>query len=82
MLSGGMSGEEVFAGASSGDSHAQSVVATFADWVAVGLASLTNICDPEVIVIGGGVVIRSNHFQTHINIYYFFKKILHSLLGF
>ena len=56
MLSGGMSGEEVFAEASSGDSHAQSVVATFADWVAVGLASLTNICDPEVIVIGGGVV--------------------------
>jgi glucokinase len=56
MLSGGMSGEEVFAAASSGDEHAQSVVATFADWVAVGLASLTNICDPEVIVIGGGVV--------------------------
>jgi glucokinase len=56
MLSGGMRGEEVFAAANSGDSHAQSVVATFADWVAVGLASLTNICDPEVIVIGGGVV--------------------------
>jgi glucokinase len=56
MLSGGLSGEEVFAAASSGDKHAQSVVATFADWVAVGLASLTNICDPEVIVIGGGVV--------------------------
>ena len=56
MLSGGLSGEEVFAAASSGDPHAQSVVAAFADWVAVGLASLTNICDPELIVIGGGVV--------------------------
>ena len=55
-LSGGMSGEEVFAAASRGDAHAQSVVAEFTDWIAVGLASLTNICDPEVIVIGGGVV--------------------------
>jgi glucokinase len=55
-LSGGMSGEEVFAAAADGDAHAISVVHEFADWVAVGLASLTNICDPEVIVIGGGVV--------------------------
>ncbi|CAB4603848.1 unannotated protein [freshwater metagenome] len=55
-LSGGMSGEEVFAAAATGDAHALSVVHEFADWVAVGLASLTNICDPEVIVIGGGVV--------------------------
>lgn len=55
-LSGGMSGEEVFAAASRGDAHARAVVAEFTDWIAVGLASLTNICDPEVIVIGGGVV--------------------------
>jgi len=56
MLSGGMSGEDVFAAADKGDAQAQAVVAVFANWVAVGLASLTNICDPEVIVIGGGVV--------------------------
>lgn len=56
MLSGGMSGEEVFAAYAQGDAHAQKVVAEFADWIAVGLANLTNICDPEVIVIGGGVV--------------------------
>ncbi len=56
MLSGGMSGEEVFAAYSRGDAHAQKVVAEFADWIAVGLANMTNICDPEVIVIGGGVV--------------------------
>ena len=55
-LSGGMSGEDVFVAAARGDTHAQSVVAEFTDWIAVGLASLTNICDPEVIVIGGGVV--------------------------
>lgn len=56
MLSGGMSGEEVFAAHARGDAHAQKVVAEFADWIAVGLANMTNICDPEVIVIGGGVV--------------------------
>jgi glucokinase len=55
-LSGGMSGEDVFAAAAHGDVHAQSVVDEFTGWIAVGLASLTNICDPEVIVIGGGVV--------------------------
>jgi glucokinase len=56
MLSGGMSGEEVFAAHARGDAHAQKVVAEFSDWIAVGLANMTNICDPEVIVIGGGVV--------------------------
>jgi glucokinase len=56
VLSGGMTGEEVFAAYRSGDTHAAHVVDTFAQWIAVGLASLTNICDPEVIVIGGGVV--------------------------
>lgn len=56
MLSGGMSGEDVFDAYARGDAHAQKVVAEFADWIAVGLANMTNICDPEVIVIGGGVV--------------------------
>lgn len=56
MLSGGKSGEEVFALYSKGDAHAATVVSEFAEWIAIGLANLTNICDPEVIVIGGGVV--------------------------
>ncbi len=56
MLSGGMSGEEVFAAYARGDAHVQKVVAEFADWIAVGLANMTNICDPEIIVVGGGVV--------------------------
>lgn len=55
-LSGGLSGEEVFRNYYNGDSAAQSVVNEFAQWIAVGLASLTNICDPEVIVLGGGVI--------------------------
>lgn len=55
-LSNGMSGEEVIAASRAGDAAARSVVEVFAGWVALGLANLTNICDPEVIVIGGGVV--------------------------
>ena len=56
MLSGGISGEEVFAAAVAGDAKALEVVDAYAQWIAVGLASLTNICDPEIIVLGGGVV--------------------------
>jgi glucokinase len=56
MLSGGMSGEDVFAAFRAGDAHATRVVEEYAEWVAIGLAGLANTCDPEVIVIGGGVV--------------------------
>jgi glucokinase len=51
-----MSGEEVFRKFYEGDSAAHSLVNEFAQWIAIGLASLTNICDPEVIVLGGGVI--------------------------
>lgn len=54
-LSGGMSGEEVVSRARNGEAHALGVIDQFARWVAVGLASLTNVLDPAVIVIGGGV---------------------------
>lgn len=56
MLSGGMSGEEVFAAFRAGDHRAAQVVDNYAEWIAVGLASLTNICDPNIIVLGGGVI--------------------------
>lgn len=55
-LSGGLSGEEIFVLHRDGDRSARDVLDQFADWVALGLANLTNLCDPEVIVIGGGVV--------------------------
>lgn len=56
MLSGGVEGKEVFENFHAGDPDAIAIVNTFATWIAEGLASLTNICDPEVIVIGGGVI--------------------------
>jgi glucokinase len=55
-LSGGMSGEELFERFNNGDLAAEQVVDTFIDWIVVGLASLTNVCDPQVIVLGGGLV--------------------------
>ena len=56
MLSDGLSGEEVFQRFASGDEFATRVIEKFIDWIALGLASLTNICDPDVIVLGGGVI--------------------------
>jgi len=48
-------GEDVTAAAIAGDPDALAVIDTFAGWVALGLLSLTNIFDPEVIVLSGGV---------------------------
>lgn len=50
------SGEDVVAAARNGDTVALGHVAVFAEWIALGLANLTNLCDPEVIVLGGGVM--------------------------
>jgi glucokinase len=49
-------GEHVTAAAAAGDPEAQEVMDRFAWWLALGLANLANIFDPERIVIGGGLV--------------------------
>jgi glucokinase len=48
--------EHVVAAAEAGDSAANAVIDDFGWWVAVGLVNLTNILDPAVIVVGGGLV--------------------------
>jgi glucokinase len=48
-------GEHVTSAASEGDPGAADVIAQFAWWVALGLANLANIFDPECIVLGGGL---------------------------
>ena len=48
--------EHVVAAAEAGDSAAAAVIDDFAWWVAIGLVNITNILDPEVIVVGGGLV--------------------------
>jgi glucokinase len=49
-------GEHVSAAAIGGDPGAGEVMRAFAWWVALGLANLANVLDPEVIVLGGGLI--------------------------
>lgn len=49
-------GEHVTAAARQGDPGALAVLDELADWIAVGLANLVNLLDPELVVIGGGLV--------------------------
>jgi glucokinase len=55
MLAAGEPGESVIERARRGDADAVTVIESFARWVALGLSNLTNISDPDIIVIGGGV---------------------------
>ena len=49
-------GEHATAAAAEGDEQAEAVLARFGWWVAVGLANLANAFDPELFVLGGGLV--------------------------
>lgn len=49
-------GEDVTVAAAEGDREARAVLARFAWWLALGLANLANTLDPELIVLGGGMV--------------------------
>lgn len=51
-----VTGVHVGDAAQEGDREATELVAEYAGWVAIGLAGLANILDPEMIVIGGGLV--------------------------
>ena len=48
-------GEHVQAAAREGDRGAMDVIDEWAWWVALGLVNLTNLLDPDVIVMGGGL---------------------------
>jgi glucokinase len=48
-------GEHVAAAARAGDAEAGEVLAELGWWVALGLANLANILDPEAFVVGGGL---------------------------
>lgn len=49
-------GEHVTDAAHDGDEGAVAVLDAFAWWLALGLANLTNVFDPDRIVLGGGLV--------------------------
>jgi len=50
-----VSGKTAFDAAKQGDQTAQAVVDTYIKYIAVGLANVINIFQPEIVVIGGGI---------------------------
>lgn len=52
----GVRGEVVTSAAAAGDPAAVEVIGQLAGWVALGVANLVTAYDPEVVVIGGGLV--------------------------
>ena len=65
-LADGVPGEEIVARARAGDDSAKTILEGFVRYVALGLVNLTNATDPEVIVIGGGVVVGSDELMPRI----------------
>ncbi len=48
-------GEHASQAAAEGDAEAREVLAGFGWWLALGVANLVNVLDPEVVVMGGGL---------------------------
>jgi len=47
--------KDIFKGGEEGDSYCQEVIAALGEYLAAAVASLTNLLDPEKIIIGGGL---------------------------
>ena len=75
-LANGEKGEDVLSRAKDGASDAIGVVDTFAKWVALGLVNLTNMTDPDVIVVGGGVIVSADVVMPRIG--HWFEQLLYS----
>ncbi len=55
-----VTGADVTRAGQGGDPAAQRILAEIGGWLGVGLASIANVLDPEVLVIGGGAVDSGN----------------------
>ena len=75
-LANGEMGEDVLSRAKAGAADALVVVDTFAKWVALGLVNLTNMTDPDVIVVGGGVIVSADVVMPRIA--HWFEQLLYS----
>jgi len=75
-LANGERGEDVLSRAKDGAADAIDVVDTFAKWVALGLVNLTNMTDPDVIVVGGGVIVSADVVMPRIA--HWFEQLLYS----
>ena len=75
-LANGEKGEDVLSRAKDGATDAIGVVDTFAKWVALGLVNLTNMTDPDVIVVGGGAIVSADVVMPRIA--HWFEQLLYS----
>lgn len=69
-------GEHVQQAAREGDAEALEVIDTFARWVALGLANLTNLLDPALFVLGGGLAASGDLYLAPIQSW--FSRLLYS----
>ncbi len=51
-----LTGNKVTVAARSGDAGGRAVLAEAGRWLGVGIASLVNALDPEIVIVGGGVI--------------------------
>ena len=51
-----ITGEQVTSAARQGDEEAIQVIDTYSWWIAVGLANCAGLLDPEIIILGGGLI--------------------------
>jgi glucokinase len=69
-------GEHIREAALLGDDEALAIVNEFARWVALGLSNLTNLLDPSMLVIGGGLAGSGDLFLQPIQ--HWFGELLYS----
>lgn len=69
-------GEHVAAAAREGDADALAVVDDYGRWVALGLVNLTNILDPAMFVLGGGLAATADLFLQPIQ--HWFGELLYA----
>jgi predicted NBD/HSP70 family sugar kinase len=53
----------VFEAARAGDKHANEIVESVTNYLGIGIASLVNLLDPEVIFVGGGISANGDIFM-------------------
>jgi glucokinase len=57
---GDLTGKDVTRAALAGDAFAQQVLSDAGAWLGVAIASLTNVFDPELVLLGGGAAVETS----------------------
>jgi glucokinase len=73
---GAIRGEDLQLAARDGDTEALEVIDDYGRWVALGLVNLTNILDPSIFVLGGGLAASADLYLGPIQKW--FRRLLYS----